>query len=177
MVQITLVVLASADLLVDLVADLCVPFGFLLDELEDVEFLELLSLLQLFNDLAAFLVGIGISAGSYQEDGGLDSGTELIESALKVLLRADALEIGGGLEVWHQPLRILIVLSDALGENGRWLVRAVSLGHLIHALLADILRALQREHTARRRAVFVEEFGLELSLREVFDEDAWHDLH
>ena len=49
-----------------------------------------------------------------------------------------------------------------------------TLRHLTnHAFLAHILGTFQRKDDARRYAVLNEEFCLELTLREVFEENAW----
>ena len=45
-----------------------------------------------------------------------------------------------------------------------------------HALLADILGAVEHEHSRGRGAVLDEELGLELGLREVLEEDARRNL-
>lgn len=46
------------------------------------------------------------------------------------------------------------------------------LGRASHALLAQIFRALEGEDSGGRHAIFNEELGLELALREVFKENA-----
>ncbi len=54
------------------------------------------------------------------------------------------------------------------------MVRLVRLGQTDHALLAKILRALQREDARRSDAVLHEELGLELALGEVLEKNAGH---
>ena len=56
MVQVALVVLTRADLFIDLVSDLGVSLRLLFDQLKDVQLLEALSRLELFNDLATLLI-------------------------------------------------------------------------------------------------------------------------
>ena len=72
MVQIALVILAGADLLVDLAADVGVTFGLFLDKREHVEFLEALGLLQLINDQSLLLVRVIIATGSDEEESRLN---------------------------------------------------------------------------------------------------------
>ena len=59
MVEVTLVVLASADLFINLTANLCVPLCLLLDEAEDIEINEALGLLESINNSKALLEGVG----------------------------------------------------------------------------------------------------------------------
>lgn len=79
MVQVALVVLTSADLLVDLDADFGMPLSLFLDQSEHVELFEVLRPLQLIDDLGAFLVGVWVATGSDQKDCWLDSRAELVE--------------------------------------------------------------------------------------------------
>ena len=67
-------------------------------------------------------------------------------------------------------------MANALRKNCRGLVGAIRLRKVDHTLLAQILRALEREHTRRSDAVLDEELCLELALREVLKEDARADL-
>ena len=173
MVQVSLVVLSCADLLIDFVSDLCVSLSLLLDQLEDVQLLEALGRFELFDDLSAFLVGVVTAARSDEKDSWLDAVTELRESLVKVLLGVDLLQACVRLKVWHQSLCVLIELTDSLRQNGRRLVRAVCLSERSHALLAQILRALESEHSRRRDAILHEELSLEFTLWEVFDQDSW----
>ena len=80
MVQVALIVLACADLLVDLSANLSVPLGFLLDELEDVELLEFLSFLQFLNDLATLFVRVVTATWPDQKNRRLNIVANLCES-------------------------------------------------------------------------------------------------
>ena len=86
MVQVALVILTRADLLIDLVSDFGVSLRLLFDKLEDVQFLEALSRLELFDDLATLLVGITVSAWSDKKDGRFDACAELREGLVEVLL-------------------------------------------------------------------------------------------
>jgi len=52
----------------------------------------------------------------------------------------------------------------------------VSLSHGEHAFLAEVLGALQHKYLSRLDAILDEEFSLEFSLREVFDEDSVFDF-
>ena len=172
MVQVALVVLTRADLLIDLVSDLGVALRLLFDQLKDVQLLEALSRLELLDNLATLLIGIAVSAWSDKKNGWFDACAELGEGLVEVLLGADLLHVRSRLKVWHQARGVLIKLSDALGENSRWLVRAVCLSQGSHALLAQVLGALEGKHAGRRHAVFDEEFGLEFALGEVFEKHA-----
>ena len=73
MVQVALVILTRADLLIDLVSDFSVSLRLLFDKLENVQFLETLSRLELFDDLATLLVRITVSAWSDKKDGRFDA--------------------------------------------------------------------------------------------------------
>ena len=86
MVQVALVILACADLLIDLVSNFGVSLCLLLDQLEDVQLLESLSRLELFDDLATLLIGITVSTWSDEKNGWLYAVAELGESLIEVLL-------------------------------------------------------------------------------------------
>lgn len=136
MVQIALIVLACADLLIDLSANLGMPLGLLLDKLEDIELLEVLCLLQLLNDLATLLVRVVTATRPDQKDRGLNTVAKLTEGLIEVLLRAHTLDIGLGLQVGNQTFSVLVVLSNTLRKNCRRLVGAVRLCEAVHTLLA-----------------------------------------
>ena len=67
-VQVSLVVFAGADLLVNLFADLGVTLSLFLDEFEDLELLEALGLLQLSDDFTLGSVSVLVAARSHKEN-------------------------------------------------------------------------------------------------------------
>ena len=95
---------------------------FLLNQIEDIELLEVLCGLELVDDSFLNLGGIGGSAMSDEQDSRLDEAAELLEGLVKVLLSVDNPEVGGLLQIGHEPLGILVVLANALGKNSRSLV-------------------------------------------------------
>ena len=175
-VEIASSVLARADLFVNFAANFGVSLLLLLDQVEHVEFLEVLRGLELVDDLFLDLGGVGRAAMSHKQDSGFDKAAELLEGLVKVLLGVDDSEVRRGLQVGHESLRILVVLADALGENSGGLVGLIGLGEHDHALLAQVLRTLQAEDAGGSHAVFDEELRLELALREVLEEDSGADL-
>lgn len=95
MVEITLVVLAGADLLVDLAANLSVSLSLLLDKGKDVELSEALRCLELIHNLKALFEGVGAATSTHKQDGGLDKLAQLLTCLIKVLLGIDLAKLGG----------------------------------------------------------------------------------
>jgi len=149
MIQISLVVLSCANLLIDFVADFSVSLCLFFDQLEYIKLLEALSSLKFLNDLGALFVGVLIATRSDKQDGRLNIVAELSESLIKVLLGVDLLQAAVSLKERHQSRRVLIVLSNTLGHDGRRLVRIVCLSECHHTLLAQVLRALESKHSRR----------------------------
>ena len=148
----------------------------LFNQVENVKLLEVLRSLEFLNNCPLDLGSIGGSSVSNEQDCRLDEAAKLLKGLVKVLLRVDNSEVRGSLQVGIKPLGILVILTDALREDGRGLISLVSLRERDHALLTEIFRALQTEDSGRRNAVFDEELGLELALGEVFEEDSRIDL-
>ena len=100
---------------------------FFLNQIEDIQLLEVLCGLELVDNSFLNLGGIGRSAMSDEQDSRLNEAAELLEGLVKVLLSVDNSEIGGLLQIGHKSLSILIVLTNALGENSRGLVGLIGL--------------------------------------------------
>ena len=86
MVQVALVVLSRTDLLIDLISNFGVSLGLLFDQLKDIQLLEALSRLKLFNYLTTLLVGVFVAAWPDKNDSWFNTSTELRECLVKVLL-------------------------------------------------------------------------------------------
>lgn len=99
----------------------------LLNQIEDIELLEVLGGLELVDNSLLDLSGIGGSAMSDEQDSRLNKAAKLLEGLVEVLLRVDNSEVGRLLQIGHKSLSILIVLTNALGENSGGLVGLVGL--------------------------------------------------
>ena len=164
--------LASFSLLFDHAANLGVSLSFFLNKGEDAELLEALGARKLCNDGLLGALGVIGTAGSDEQDGGLDVAAQLLERLVKVLLGVDASEVSVFLEEGQKLLDVLVVLADALGEDGGGLVAGITRVKADHALLAKVHGALKYEDSGRSDAVLHEELGLELGLGEVLKENA-----
>mmetsp|Transcript_22762 Transcript_22762/g.21963 ORF Transcript_22762/g.21963 Transcript_22762/m.21963 type:complete len:294 (-) Transcript_22762:235-1116(-) len=110
------------------------------------------------------------------DDDRLDNLRNLLESIGKSLLTINFKEnVGTDLGEDRNYLGVMEEL-DLLGQDRRRKVVRVLLPHIQHSFLASVFGALYVEDLLRHGAVLEEKLGLNLILREVFDEDPGVDL-
>lgn len=124
------------------------------------------------HDFTLDLGGAVSTNATHVHDGGLHKRTDLLDGLSESLLRVNHIGLAGLLQERHQFACSLVVLLDALSQNGRGEVVRVVFTEGKHPLLASILGTLQHEDTGWLNAILDKELCLEIGLREVFEEYA-----
>jgi hypothetical protein len=116
------------------------------------------------------LAGLGETIAAVN-DSGLDNLADLLAGSFKSLLGANLVKRACRAEVRKERDASFVEHFDFLRKKGGGKVSGIAFTKLNHTLLADVLGALEEEYILRLAAVFHEVFGLEFSLREVFNQN------